>query len=160
MDRSSSNGAKPFPHLVAAFFCEKLLKEADEVLSAIRIVDIIQIPPVPKNASKGILLPNLAFVMMIRAGNFRGKAVCEVYNVGPSGKKIKAAQQEVEFGESPEKGVTMVIPAAIKWEKPGLYWFEVYLNKRRMTRSPLLIKIMPVRPEAEGKMAERKKPKD
>jgi len=151
MDKVKSNGASPFPHLLGAFFCEKVLTEADGVISAIRIVDIVQIPPnLPKDAHKRVLLTNLVFVLMIRAGKFRGKATWEIYMVNPSGKRIKAAEQEVDFVDSPEKGINVAIPAAFKWEKPGLYWFEVYLNKRRMTRSPLLIRLA-AKPKTEDK---------
>jgi hypothetical protein len=157
MDNAKSNGAKPFPHLVAAFFCEKTLTEPDGVVSAIRIVDIVQLPPLPKDASKmarqGVMLGNLVFVMMIRAGGYRGKITWDVYAVSPSGKKVKIAQQkDVDIGDSPEKGINVAFPPGFKWEKPGVYWFEIYVNNKRMTRTPLVIKLQPVvKPDVEEK---------
>jgi hypothetical protein len=152
MSKAPSNGAKLLPHLIGAFFCEKTLQEADGVLSAIRIVDLVQIPPLPKGARKRFVLPNLIFVLMLRAGNRRGKVVCELYMVNPSGKRIKIGKQEIpDIGDSPEKGINAVIPAAFKWDKPGLYWFEVYVEGKRLTRSPMVIKLLPVKEGQEGK---------
>jgi len=152
MDKAKLNHAKLFPHVVAAFFCEKALTEADGVLSTIRIVDIIQIKNPPKAVKKkGIMMTNLLFVLMIRAGNYRGKAIVQIHVVNPSGKREKAAKHEIDLGDSPEKGINSVSPTAIRWDKPGVYWFEVYVNGKRLARSPLVIKIQPESQTTESK---------
>lgn len=151
MDKAKSNGATAFPQLICAMICEKLLTEADGVASAIRIVDTIQLPPVPKEARKNVILTPLMFLTIFRAGDFRGKAHWEIQVAGPSGKKVKAAQKDLDFNGGPDYGFNLAIPVAFKWDKPGLYWFEVHINKRRMVRSPLNVKVLAEPPKEEGK---------
>ena len=65
------------PFLAAAVICERVLAEADNVWSAMRIVDGITMqdpiaeahPP----ALEMMLAPNLTILVMVKSGSFQGK---------------------------------------------------------------------------------------
>jgi hypothetical protein len=66
---------KPKPHLVAAVLCEKVLQEADGVLSAIRIVDKV-IFEVPKGAPS-----NYVPAIELTTEKLLGQAACQTPRV-------------------------------------------------------------------------------
>jgi hypothetical protein len=125
------------PYLQMALFCEKVLREADGVLSVIRIVDRFtvngvtpEMPPQP-----------MAFTIVIsfKAGFMRGKQTLAIRPKSPTGVDLPAMEFPVLFEGDDDRGVALAFP--IQWVPPeeGLYWWDVYLNQELVTRMPLRV---------------------
>jgi hypothetical protein len=128
------------PHLAVAVLCEKVLKEEDGVLSLIRIFDRFthtqtgpdapeQMPPFTINAW---------LVITLKAGAARGRNSVRLVPEAPSGLTLPSAQMPVLF-ESEDRGVNLVFQLNFQAEMEGLYWFDVFIEDRRLTRVPLRV---------------------
>lgn len=141
------------PLLAGAFFCEKILEEKDNVHSAIRIVDILNIPkptdlPV---ASEGpsqheVVTPIMAF-LAFKSGKAEGAYTLRVVVVKPSGRRVKVAEMPVTFLGA-ENGVVIRLTMIVSVKEEGLYWYEVRLNGSLATRMPLRIVHVVSKPDA------------
>jgi hypothetical protein len=139
------------PHLQAVFFCEKVLTEADNVTSAIRIVDTINLTITAGKPKRGmaLLLP-LALLVMVKAGDARGEKELQVRSVGPSGKAYKAGTWKFTLAGPPEGGANLrADQVQLKWDKEGLYWFEILLDGTLFARAPLRVNIVKADPQAQ-----------
>ncbi len=134
----SENG----PYLQAAFFCERLLEEADGVLSAIRIVDTIDFQR-NEQATEPPLV-NLTLFIAFKAGEARGSHELTVVKENASGDPADAEERHTQtlvFYGTEDRGVTVIMPVAMTAGEAGLYWFAVYLGDRLMTRLPLRVAV-------------------
>ena len=124
-------------YLQMALFCEKVLKEADNVLSVIRIVDRFTVPGVTPEMPP----QPLAFMIVIsfKSGFMRGKQVIAIRPKSPTGDDLPAMEFPVLFEGDDDRGLAMAFP--IQWVPPeeGLYWWDVYLNQELVTRMPLRV---------------------
>jgi hypothetical protein len=127
------------PWLQAAVFCEKVLNEQDGVLSAIRIVDRINVagghgapetmPPVTIN-----LFAFLAF----KAGSARGSATIRLRQEDPSGLRAPPLLFQALF-EGEDRGVNLVFNVNFEVRLEGLHWFDVLVGDVLVTRMPLRV---------------------
>lgn len=135
--RTKARSARPY--LMAALFCEKLLVDKDNVMSPIRIVDIIAVPkpgPMPKPAEIPAIL--LTLLVAFKAGDVRGSRRLIIRMNVPSGKRRNLVDAQMEFlGD--EKGAALRSPAPIDISEEGLYWYDVILEKSLITRMPLRV---------------------
>ena len=116
------------PYLTCAFFCERVLKEHDGVLSIIRIVDRWNIAgPTPL---LGPTIIQATFVLTFKAGFYRGQAQLTVTPITPSNKRLEPIMVSLLFEDPEEKGVGVVQPIAFPVEEVGAYWFEVAIAKQ------------------------------
>jgi hypothetical protein len=122
------------PYVAAAVFCEKVLQEADGMLSLIRIVDRITFHVVgPQGAP--VPVP-LFLVLMLKAGHTQGTHEVSVRAMGPSGQDLGTIQTPMLF-ESNDRGVNVIIPFPFRPTEDGLYWFHVAVEGQPLTRVPL-----------------------
>lgn len=129
------------PYLQAAFFCERLLEEADGVMSAIRIVDTItqgeeqtphpEMPPV-----------NLTLFIAFKAGQARSQYDLKVAMKAPAGRSsthpTERHTQTILFDGAGHVGA-IIMPVASIADQVGAYWFSVVLDGRLVTRLPLRV---------------------
>ena len=126
------------PYLQIAALCEHVLEERDNVLSIIRIVDRITLstsdprapaamPPVPVN---------VRLVIALKSGFARGRFDVKIGVVAPSTHVLAELSLPVLL-EGEERGANIVMPVSFSAEEEGLYWFEVRLGDRLLTRVPL-----------------------
>ncbi len=130
------------PFLQMAFFCEKVLHEADGVVSFIRQVDRITRtatgPGAPSEMPQGTYAAFLAIV--IKAGGARGRSEIKLIRERPSGVRDTEPvfALTVHF-EGEERGQGIYGPITIALEEEGLYWFDLFVDDTLMTRMPLRI---------------------
>ena len=129
------------PYLLTALLCEKVLLEADQAKSAIRIVDEVK-----PQALKGKLPKKMKFVvarldLLIRfkSGSARGKYLIEVRGESPTGKETPMITHTHDFEGPGDRGVDIVSQLLLRFKREGLHWFNVYLNKTRVTRIPFRV---------------------
>ena len=128
------------PYLKTAVFCEHVLREVDGVPSLIRIVDRVthtrtgpdappEMPPVSHN---------LRAVISLTSGEARGSHEIRVEMEEPSGIRKPSMSSSVLF-EGEDKGVNVVLNMTVTFEYQGLYWFNVYLDDKLLTKMPLRV---------------------
>jgi len=133
------------PHLAAAFLCEKILKEADGVISAVRIVDRINHTAVGPNPPEEMqpFDHELTLYVSFKAGSARGPIPLEIRMQKPSGATASPFRSTLNFEGDDERGVNVVAIMKLHLETPGLHWFDVFLGGHRVTRIPLRVVYLP-----------------
>lgn len=135
------------PFLAAAVFCDHVIQEADGPLSAIRIVDRINVaipfdapPDLPSDAKR---IPVQTWtLLMFKSGAAGGKHVVSLVIHSPSGKKKESLKQEMTFGDEPTGGANMRIQLAMGIMEGGLFLIDVVLDGRVLTRMPLQVTLV------------------
>lgn len=130
----------PGPYVQMATICEKVLQEADGVISAIRCVDRIMISA---TARDGVALPeelppgniNTTLLVMLKADDARGRHPVSIRIQQPSGVYLPTQSIDAMF-EGDERGVNLILNLELSAQE-GLYWFEVAVNAGLLTRVPL-----------------------
>jgi hypothetical protein len=128
------------PYVAVAHFCERVLEEKDGVLSVTRLVNQLQIqvagPDAPDEMPAGVVIQS-TLLIVLRAGQARGAQTVQISIEGPDGRRTDGPEVAVNFGGGPEGGINMILPMTLQIESAGLYWTDVRVNKRLMTRVPL-----------------------
>lgn len=149
------------PFLAAAFFCENILEDADGSLSVIRIHDgmnIVISDEAPADfPSKDKPFPiRKFFLLTFRSGDSPGDHQLKVVVLSPSGKRTEMVNRTVTLKDVSNGGLNVKNEAMIGVHLSGVYWFDVFLDGKRMTRMPFKIDIKrgqvpPPTPEDNGK---------
>lgn len=133
------------PYLCAAIFCERALEEKDNTLSLIRIVDRVtrtvmsQSPP-KKMEPFGY---NLSLVIILKTGENHGTTEIEIIPSKPDNSKLSAWQQTINLEQPSYKGGNIVANISIQFDQPGVWWFEVWINRQLRTKIPLEVIYLP-----------------
>lgn len=133
------------PYLTAAFICEKILEEKDGVKSAIRIIDRVThtvVGPKPPQKMESFDYDVTLFVSL-KSGEQRGPLTLRITLVKPSGESPKPLEQTIVFEGEEDRGVNVVVKMRIKFDVPGIYWFQIYLKDVCLTRVPLRVIYVP-----------------
>lgn len=144
------------PFVTVATFCERVLEEKDGVHTLVRVVDTFFIDPPPATISlpPGVKAAIQAFLMVIvKSGDFRGDATLSVRLRHPSGRyEQKPVSAPIKF-DGGVQGSAVQIEMAISVEEIGLYWADVEVNGRVLTRAPLRVALRSTPPPAGGSAA-------
>jgi hypothetical protein len=128
------------PFVTAAVICEKVLQEKDGVLSLVRIID--RLTHTIRAASMPADLPKVPFQFVIflsfKSGSAKGRSQVEVVSEDPSGQRNSLFSSSVLF-EGEERGGNLLVNAGMEFNMEGLYWFDVLLDGRRVSRIPFRI---------------------
>ncbi len=129
------------PFLAAAFFCEKVLREQDGVLSVIRIVDRWTVNgPTPQ------MLPTViqaTLVVMLKSGIYRGSTQVIITPVSPSNVRMQAIVLPLLFEADDDHGSGIVLPIGFPVQEDGPFWFEVALSGQGLP--PQVVTSIPMR---------------
>lgn len=132
----------PGPYVQMATICEKVLQEADGVISAIRCVDRLVISA---QAMAGGVAPaelpqggkfTTTLLVMLKADDARGRHPVSIRVQMPSGVFVEQPQVFDAMFEGDERGVNLIVNMQLELME-GIYWFEVSVNDRMLTRVPL-----------------------
>lgn len=141
---TSKEGANPFeqgPYVQVAAFCERVLREADGVLSLIRVVDVVthtERGPNPPRDMPEMRYP-LNLVISLKPGRSRGRHDLTIIPEKPSGETLPSASMSVQM-EGDARGVNVISTIDIPYSMEGLYWFRVNFDDQLLTRLPLQIR--------------------
>jgi hypothetical protein len=141
-----SNLPSTGPFLGTAVLCEKVLQEADGVISIIRVVDRITHSAIGPEVADEMppFTINLNALVSLKSGTAKGRFKVKIRPEAPSGELLPAIEVPVLF-EGEERGVNLILQIAIQAEHEGLYWFDVFLEEGRLTRIPLRVVYQPQR---------------
>lgn len=134
------------PFLAAAFFCEAFLDDAGGRVSAIGITDGCNFyiapeapPDVPSKHQPMVINQNILIVF--RSGDSPGRHKLRVVIERPDGERKQAFENDIELSAPPHGGCNIKTQASLAVYSPGLYWFDVYLDGKQITRMPLNVTI-------------------
>ena len=124
-------------YLHVATFCEKLLREADGVLSLIRMFDRFNITGEAKEMPPSPL--KFMVVISFKSGFMRGKQKIWLRPISPTGKDLPAMEFPILFEGDDDRGAALAFEINWTVEEEGVYWWDVYLNEEMVTRMPLRV---------------------
>ena len=129
------------PYVQVAAFCERVLQEADGVISLIRIVD--RITHTEQGASAPESMPEvrypLTLVLVLKSGSARGRHEVTITPVLPSQETLPPVTVTVQM-EGENRGVNITSRMDIPYKMEGLYWFNVTFDNMLFTRMPLEVR--------------------
>lgn len=128
------------PYVHVACFCERVLQEADGVLSAIRIVDRFFIQMDSNSGAGPAPLPPIpaTLLIMLKSGSARGTIELRIESEAPDGLRQSMLTVPVLF-EGEDRGHNLVLPLELQPRHAGLHWFDLLLEDRLLTRVPLRV---------------------
>jgi hypothetical protein len=125
------------PFLAAAVICERVLQEKDGVLSVIRLIDqlthTIVAPSMPEELPK--VTYNLTFLLAFKSGRARGRQNVSLMIEDPSGIRNRVFGQSIQL-EGENRGANLIVQSNITFGLEGIYWFDVLLDEKLVTRMP------------------------
>lgn len=127
------------PYLKAAAFCSDVIEGKDGVLSLIRVIDRLNVtaegespPTMPAVATR------LKLVLMFVSGRARGSHNVRVTLEPPNGIAREAWTGTV-FLEGEDRGANIIADMRMEFSSEGLYWFNLSLEDKEMTRVPFRV---------------------
>ena len=149
----------PFLISVSAFLCERILHEADKVLSAIRIVDVFYVPERPADAPKeavAMISPYCLVTLKAQPGH-QGRHSVQMKMLSTKGEMSDLGEAlatefavRFEFGKSVPSGANISIQMNIIVKNYGTCYVCVYVDGEEITRTPLTILPPPKSAEKTG----------
>jgi hypothetical protein len=124
-------------HLAMAVFCEKVLREADNVLSIIRVIDRFNVV----GATPEMVPTVLPFMILVsfKSGFLRGKQLLAIRPKGPNKEDLPQMAFPMLFEGDDDRGNALAAQINFVANQEGLYWFDVHLNEELVTRMPLRV---------------------
>jgi hypothetical protein len=144
------------PYVAVATFCDKVLEGKDGVFSIIRIVDVVKVAVpthLPADTKPAVELPLL---IVLRSGDARGKASLRLNLRTPSGVVKWAAEPIPVAFTGDNENTTIQVQFRVGVEEFGLYWVEVLLDDRLLTKVPLTLREQ--RPATESPSSAQQSP--
>lgn len=128
------------PYIQVAALCESVIEGKDGVLSLIRVIDRFthtttgpnppeKMPPFPINAM---------LVLMLKAGFARGSYQVRIRPHTPSQRTLPDVFLSMLF-EADHRGQNVMLKMQLQVEEEGVYWFDVAIGERLLTRVPLQV---------------------
>lgn len=134
------------PFLAAAVFCESIMEESSKIVSAIKIIDGVQYyihPDAPDDVpSKEHPVPiSQRALLTFKTGDSPGTHHLKMVLEEPSGNRQEIKTQEIVLSPPPQGGCNVTSTIAIPIRANGVYWFDVFLDGKLMTRMPLNVNV-------------------
>ena len=141
MSEEQQNPFELGPYVQVAAFCERVLREADGVMSLVRVVDRIEHverrPDAPRDMPE-VHYP-LTLVLALKSGKAKGRYEVTITPVQPSGEPMPSVTMTVQL-EGENRGVNIVSPIDVPYRQEGLYWFNITFDGVILTRLPLEVR--------------------
>lgn len=134
------------PYLAAAVFCDQVLNETDKSVSAIRITDGVQVrlgadapAEVPSEGHRVQIAHTI--LLIFRSGDAGGMHQLRLTLTDPSGKSGKLIEREVELSTPHNGGANMKFNMKLGVYLSGIYYIDVRLDGKFITRMPFQVDI-------------------
>ncbi len=131
-------------YLNFAVICEKVLREADDVLSFIRVIDQLTVtivaPPgvdVPSELSSAPPV-SLTFAIGLKSDGYAGPVPVRLWVETPAGLRLPEYETTQQIG-GVDRGLNLIFPMQFPAQDEGVYWFVVEVSGEVVTRVPLRI---------------------
>ena len=136
------------PYLLAAVICERVMEEKDGVKSAIRMIDQLNRTAVGPNPPPEMepFQKELGLLLRFKAGGARGTYQVEIRLRKPSRTESDAELgmiHTIHFPGPDDSGLDIIGNLMLQIDEVGTWWFDVYLNEKRVVRIPLRVVYLP-----------------
>jgi hypothetical protein len=132
------------PYLKAAFLCEGILEEENKTVSAIRIVDRLELTA-PRDRSPAPPYPiHINLFVSVLAGDATGfgEHTVTVRGSTPTGVAVFTTEDiPVVLAAAPESTFNIRGELQLGTPEEGLHWFEVLIDKELRLRLPLFVAV-------------------
>jgi hypothetical protein len=129
------------PWLTAALLCERVIEDKEGTLTVVRIVDRVissaigqgtpeQMPSVPVSVT---------LLVAFKSGDAHGRSDLRIELEPPTGLRTPIAQMLSILNEGEDRGSNLVLNLNFTAQHEGLYWFDLILDDRLITRVPLRV---------------------
>jgi hypothetical protein len=140
------------PYLTGVFFCERVLREADGVMSFIRVIEKWTVQG-PAESIPPTVIP-LTLVVMGKSGMYRGSGQITLTPTTPSGERMPPIPMAVVFEGDNDRGFAASGTIGFPIKEAGAYWFELALDGAPLTYTAIRIVYMrtslgPVPPQSQ-----------
>lgn len=153
------------PFVAAAVFCENIVEDSSGMLSAIRILDTINVavpPHIDPPTKKNQLPLSLNLLLSFRSGDSPRRQRLKVTIESPEGKrKDVGASRPVEYTKEPHAVTNVKVKVNLGVHSSGVFWFDVFLDGKLMTRVPLNVVISQIgtpQPTTAGNSPKKRQP--
>ena len=128
------------PFLKVACFCERVLREADGVVTVVRVIDRLTHTEAKPDAPAEMppVTYEMKLVIMLIPAKALGRHELKVERELPSGIREKPIAMTVQM-EGGNKGANIVMDTKMTFPLEGLYWFNVYLDDVLLTKMPFQV---------------------
>ena len=99
-------------------------------------------------------------MLKFKSGSARGSFEIKIRMQKPSGESPEPAIRAVNFEGDDDRGIDVVVKMNVRFEMPGLYWFDIYLNQIRITRIPMRVVYLPQVMQTGGTPERQSPPQD
>lgn len=126
------------PDVVAAFFCERLLRERDGVLSPIRIVRRVTRKETGEDAPDEMPETTIRLKALIILRSMQpqpGPHEVSMKCIAPNGTAMFSATTTIDF--SGKTGFNLDVDFRLMANEAGMYWTEFYYDKQLLTKMDL-----------------------
>lgn len=134
------------PYVAAAFLCEKVLNELDNVPSYVRVLDRVTVTPPVGSTQPAGSMPSFPFqctlVVSFKSGRAKGRHDVAIQVEGPSGLREDEVVYPMLF-EGEDRGVALNLQVNLILTHEGIHWFDVTIDQRLVTRVPLRVIYQP-----------------
>jgi hypothetical protein len=131
------------PFVVLAVFCEQAIEDKEGIVTLIRIIDQVTLqaigPGAPDELPEGSFVTT-TFVVGLKAGLARGENNVQITFEHPDGSKHAGPDVPVHFSGGVQQGHNIILKLNLGLSDAGVYWAEVTVNKRLVTKSPLEVR--------------------
>jgi len=127
------------PLLGAAFLCERILQERNDVVSAIRLVDTWTVERIPEFPG-GVAGIKCWAMVMFKSGDARGRYTVSFQLRKPSGATMEFGTPQAIDLKGGEHGASLMIEILMPANEMGLFWIDVLLDGERVTSMPLKLR--------------------
>jgi uncharacterized protein DUF6941 len=124
------------PYLQMAVFCEKILREADGVLSVIRVID--RLVHFGSDKEMQPFTHQFFVCLTFKSGFMNSKMTIWIKPKSPEGRQLAEMSFPVLF-EGYDRGAGVLVQLSFTFESEGLYWFDVFVEDELVTRMPMRV---------------------
>ena len=125
------------PYITGVFFCEKVLREQDNTLSFIRVVDKWTV----QGATEAMPPTTIPLTLAItgKSGVHRGSGMITLTPTTPSGERMPPIPMPVVFEGDNDRGFAAMGTIGFPVKEAGAYWFELALDEIPLTYTAIRI---------------------
>ncbi len=125
------------PYLSMAVFCEKVLRETDNVMSVIRVIDRFNVIGWTAEMSPTPL--QFTVLISFKSGFMRGKQMLAIRPKSPNKEDLPQMSFPMLFEGDEDRGSALIAQMNFVATQEGVYWFDVHFNEELITRMPLRV---------------------
>jgi len=134
------------PYLTVALFCERVIEDKENVLTVMRIMDsiVMHLPAgtpddFPSDENRiPVLFDGL---VTLKTGKAPGEHIVRIDMISPSGKRSDGEKRTVTLPPDEHGGANLIHHHVVKVKQGGLFYFEVFVDERLLTRLPFRIDV-------------------